>query len=71
MKNSLSALLFFIYIISHSQDYKVTGLVIDSKTEKTIEYVNIGISNKGVGTVSNENGIFSLKLNEQVKKKIL
>lgn len=69
MKNSLSALLFFIYIISHSQDYKVTGLVIDSKTEKTIEYVNIGISNKGVGTVSNENGIFSLKLNEQVKKK--
>ncbi len=68
MKNLISLLLFFSYQLTYSQDYTITGLIIDSNSKETIEYVNIGISNKGVGTVSNENGLFNLKLNEHVKK---
>lgn len=69
MKKELSIVFILISIIVSSQDYKIKGLIVDSETEKTIEYVNIGISNKGVGTVSNENGLFSLKFHVNVKKK--
>jgi hypothetical protein len=68
MRYFFSLVLLFLSTNTYAQDFKVKGKVIDSKTNETIEFVNIGISNKGVGTVSNENGLFSLKLNEQVTK---
>lgn len=66
MKNVISFVFLLINCIAHSQEYEVTGKIINSKTQEKIEFVNIGISNKGVGTVSNENGLFNLKLNELV-----
>lgn len=42
-------------------DYK--GRVLDAKTNAPIPYVNIGIVNKGIGTVSDEEGLFHLPLN--------
>lgn len=42
------------------QDFK--GQVLDAKTGEPIPYVNIGIVDKGVGTVSDEDGIFHVPL---------
>lgn len=42
------------------QDFK--GLIVDKNTNEPIPFVNIGILNKGVGTVSDEQGLFHLEL---------
>ena len=52
--------LFSSFCVFSQQDFK--GLVVDAKTGEVIPYVNIGIIDKGVGTVSDEQGIFHLPL---------
>jgi hypothetical protein len=46
------------------KDFK--GKLIDAKSKEPLPYVNIGIVDKGVGTVSDEEGIFHLTLNKEV-----
>ena len=58
--------LFLIWILlpciaSAQNDYK--GRVLDAITNAPIPYVNIGIVDKGIGTVSDEEGLFHLPLN--------
>ena len=48
-------------MVCAQQDYK--GKITDKNTGFPLPYVNIGIVNKGIGTVSNESGVFHLKLN--------
>ncbi|MBS9462097.1 carboxypeptidase-like regulatory domain-containing protein [Flagellimonas sp. 389] len=48
-------------ILSAQLDYK--GKILDAKSGLPIPYVNIGIIEKGVGTVSDEEGIFHLEFN--------
>lgn len=48
------------FAVNGQKDYK--GRVIDAKTNEPIPYVNIGIKQAGVGTVSDEEGIFHLYL---------
>ena len=50
---------------SYGQTKKIVGEVRNSKSN--LAYVNIGIANKTVGTVSNAEGFFNLVLNEAVK----
>ncbi|MEM9076455.1 MAG: carboxypeptidase-like regulatory domain-containing protein [Bacteroidota bacterium] len=50
----------FPLLVSAQKDYK--GRVLDAKTNTPIPYVNIGIVNRGIGTVSDEDGIFHLPL---------
>lgn len=38
----------------------IQGVVLDAKTMEPLPFVNIGVVGKGLGTVSNENGAFSL-----------
>jgi CubicO group peptidase (beta-lactamase class C family) len=40
----------------------IKGKVVDQSTKKPIAYANIGIVNTGIGTISNEDGSFSLQL---------
>ena len=47
-----------------SSNLILTGDIKDSKTNQILPYVNIGILNKGKGTVSNKNGDFGLELSE-------
>ena len=47
------------------QEIIITGQVLDSLTSKPIAYVNIGIEGKNVGTVSREDGRFSLMVPEK------
>ncbi|QCX00173.1 hypothetical protein FGM00_08655 [Aggregatimonas sangjinii] len=64
-KSSVSiACLFLSTLCGHAQkDYK--GVVIDAKTNEIVPYVNIGIVGKGIGTVSDEEGIFHLEINPE------
>jgi len=52
-------LVFFIFQICIQAQNNLSGKIIDSKCNP-ISFVNIGILNKGVGTVSDEQGNFSL-----------
>lgn len=48
-----------------------SGQIFDAKTKEPISYVNIGIMNQGVGTVSDEYGNFSLNLSDKYNKDTL
>ncbi|MFD0836555.1 carboxypeptidase-like regulatory domain-containing protein [Mariniflexile aquimaris] len=66
MKFTISLLSIFISLIVHSQEKTITGKVLNFENNEPLAYVNIGIKNKTVGTVSNNNGLFNLSLNDKV-----
>ncbi|MDE3744128.1 carboxypeptidase-like regulatory domain-containing protein [Maribacter polysaccharolyticus] len=55
--------------IGYCQSKQIIGEVKSFENDEPLPYVNIGIANKTVGTVSNENGIFKLDLNEKATSK--
>ncbi len=52
-----------VSIISFSQERQIKGIITDS-LNNPIQYVNIGVLNKPIGTVSNQNGEYSLNINK-------
>jgi hypothetical protein len=54
--------------LSQVQKINISGSILDFKTKKPIEFVNIGIFNKNKGTVSNQNGTFTLNLSKEFQK---
>lgn len=66
--NRLFLLFCFIFFLVPSvysqQDYK--GVVLDANSKEPLPYVNIGIVDKGIGTVSDEEGKFHLNLNREL-----
>lgn len=54
----------FEYDIEVLEEFVFTGTILDSKTNEMLPYVNIGVMNKNVGTVTGKNGDFELKLNQ-------
>jgi CarboxypepD_reg-like domain len=59
----LIVVFFSLSIHCFSQDYK--GAILDSKTQKGIPYVNIGIPIRAYGIISNESGEFSIKITSE------
>ena len=59
-----SSILILICLISHSIFGQNTadGIIKNAQTNEPIQYVNIGIVNRDKGTVSNENGEFTLEI---------
>lgn len=55
----------FITATTFSQTNKIEGNISDTNNNP-LPYVNIGIPNKHVGTVSNENGHFQIKLTPEI-----
>ncbi len=49
----------------------VTGVVKDVKSKKNLEYVSISIPGTGIGTISNEDGGFSIKVKDSLQIKTL
>jgi len=49
----------------------ISGIVQDSKTKEKLDYVNIGILNKAIGTVSDKNGLFEFKISDSNKNDTL
>lgn len=67
MKMTLIFLAFlFINHIGFSQNNFISGEVRNAEDNKSLPYVNIGIANKTVGTVSDHLGHFKLILNDKV-----
>ena len=63
-------LLLFLVIISNSfaQEKIINGEIKDAENKTFLQYANIGISNKNTGTVSNFDGKYSLKINENINE---
>lgn len=59
---TIIVLLFTSFIFS--QDYIISGIIKDS-LKRPIQYVNVGLSNRPIGTVTNEKGEFILNLDEK------
>lgn len=45
----------------------INGVVKDQSTKKTLEYVNISVSGTSIGTVTNADGGFSIKVNDSIQ----
>jgi hypothetical protein len=60
-------LLAFFPIFLFGQNTEITGKLIDSKRKSEIAYANIGILNKSVGTVTDDQGVFKFNLSEKIK----
>lgn len=66
-----SALLIFISTSLFAQSKTFEGITKDNATGQNIAYVNIGIVNKNVGTVSDVNGKFQLALDDKFDNETL
>lgn len=65
MKHFLLFVVLIVFPLSGSALQVIGGRVIDSDTGEGIPYVNIGIILNGSGTVSDENGKFSIKYKDR------
>lgn len=45
----------------------ISGIVKDQRSKKKLEYVNVSVSGTGIGTISNEDGRFSIKISDSLK----
>lgn len=57
MKRTIFGIILFLCTYSYSQKLTIEGIV-KTNNHKKLAYVNIGIKDKNVGTISNENGQF-------------
>ena len=61
-----SILLLFLSIawsvLALAQDHVVTGKVIDKETGKPVEGVSVKVKNSNIGTTTNADGVFSIKV---------
>ena len=59
-----SVILFlFVALALNCSSQIIEGKIIDSETKEELSYVNIGIPNSTIGTITNENGRFKLDYN--------
>ena len=68
IKKSLSILFLICFVTTLYAQYEVTidAFVLDNTTGQPIPYVNIGFIEKSLGTVSNEEGKFTLTYHEDI-----
>jgi len=52
------------YSTEKPKELILSGIIQNSKTKEKLDYVNIGVLNKSIGTVSDNNGSFEFKLAE-------
>lgn len=60
--------LIFVFFTQLLIGQNINGVVLDSKTKAPIENVTIFFQKKNIGTVSNDNGEFNLKLNSRISR---
>lgn len=61
--------LCFINFFSHAAQDE--GKVTNALTGNSIEFVNIGIKNKSLGTITNEKGEFTIHINDTLSSESL
>ncbi|MEJ6775428.1 MAG: carboxypeptidase-like regulatory domain-containing protein [Flavobacteriia bacterium] len=69
MKKKILSLLIFalsvFFVLPIWAQTSLIGQVLDSATKEPISYVNIGVLNKNIGTVSDDEGYFQFEVNAQ------
>ena len=62
--NRLNLLLLYIcfFFISLAQNKEVSGIVLSSETNLPIEFINVGVVNSTVGTITDSQGTFKLSI---------
>ena len=73
--NNIKRNQFLIFIViclslSLTQTYSISGIVLDSKTEISINNVSVYIKDSDIGTTTDNQGYFILYLNDQLEKSI-
>jgi len=66
--------LFFLRLLStliFAQSIELKGIVIDSITSSPIAYAGVGVKSLGIGTLTNEQGKFVLKLPNSAQDQII
>lgn len=66
--------LFSIAPLDAQEDSKyitINGIIKDQKSKKILEYVNVSVPGTGIGTISNEDGRFTLKVNDSLQAKTI
>lgn len=71
MKPVSIVVLFFISINLSSLGQSINGKIVDSNNNQALPYINIGIIGKGIGTVSDIDGKFTLPLHDSLNSEIL
>ncbi|QOG03499.1 carboxypeptidase-like regulatory domain-containing protein [Flavobacterium sp. MDT1-60] len=66
MKYNITLVFFLVTFGITAQENSISGEIKDSKNNSNLDYVNIGISDKNAGTISDAKGNFNLKLNNKV-----
>ena len=61
-KNSFNQLIALNSLSDSTNSLNIVGTILDVDTKKALSYANISVFNKSIGTVSNEQGNFVLKL---------
>ncbi len=51
--------------------YTVKGVVKDKNTQRTLEYASISVAGTNIGTITNTNGEFSIKIKESLQAKAI
>jgi len=65
MKILIFVLFFFLSIFAKGQYTTVTGKVIDKNTQQPLPFATIQVEKTGIGTITNNNGRFSLKISNR------
>lgn len=60
-----------VFAQDNNSIFTVSGMVKDQKTNKTIEYVNVSVKGTNVGTITNTDGSFLLKVKRSNQPRIL
>lgn len=68
---SVLSLATSVYARKDSGYITVNGVVKDIKSKKKLEQASISIQGTGIGTVSNEDGVFSIKVKDSLQTKVL
>lgn len=68
MMKSIFTITVLLFTCSIFSQKVVSGTVVDSETNETIPYVNIGILKQSLGTVSNESGKFEFEVKDDFMK---
>lgn len=71
MKHFLTSIAALLFCISSAFSQTISGTVVDLASKQALAYVNIGIIGKGIGTVSDINGKFSINLDDSLNSQTL
>ena len=62
--------LWMLLVSTWAQGLLVTGIVKDKETRQALANVNVSVQGSNVGTVTNADGVFSLKVSQEVENSI-